>query len=333
MDNVVKRKNIMSGLIGIVCIVVIIVIITEFSSHTVTNKENIFSTTNNTSVMIYSGMSVADRAKYLPLTLYSGSDIVTITNNTINIATSTGEGQKTTPVTIPIDNLLFKINYTFNVNKQIEKIQFKSNPENVEMYKKLGLFNESKTAVFIYPIFTQAAYGDNGFYDYYSKLCDSQCLTVNIPNVIIPSYNTGFRAAVSLEILNYSSITDIDVDKNPGILKNYDEVILLHNEYVTKREFDAITSHPHVVYLFPNALYAEVKTDYDNNTLTLIRGHGYPNPNMANGFDWKFENSQYEYDAQCDNWHFYKVSNDKMLNCYPGFRMLYDKSLLLELKN
>ncbi|SMH72213.1 hypothetical protein [Candidatus Nitrosotalea okcheonensis] len=37
----------------------------------------------------------------------------------------------------------------------------------------------------------------------------------------------------------------------------------MHNEYVTKKEFDAITSHPDVIFLYPDALYAQVRTNYD----------------------------------------------------------------------
>ena len=38
-----------------------------------------------------------------------------------------------------------------------------------------------------------------------------------------------------LETLGYKTITDIDLDKNPNILKEFDTVILLHNEYVTNQ--------------------------------------------------------------------------------------------------
>ena len=82
---------------------------------------------------------------------------------------------------------------------------------------------------------------------------------------------------------------------------------MLHNEYVTRTMFDAITSHPNVIYLYPNALYAEIEVDYDNNTITLIRGHNYPESEIVNGFDWEFENTHpYEYDDTCLDMEFYK---------------------------
>jgi hypothetical protein len=124
-------------------------------------------------------------------------------------------------------------------------------------------------------------------------------------------------------------LKDEDVDKNPDILNQYKRVIVLHNEYVTKKEFDAITSHPDVIFLYPNALYAEVKTDYSQNVITLVKGHGYPDISLKNGFGWKSDNSKYEYDVNCNNWYFYKsVENKTMLNCYPEYSLLRSEQLI-----
>ena len=93
---------------------------------------------------------------------------------------------------------------------------------------------------------------------------------------------------------------------------------MLHNEYVTQTMFDAITNHPKVIYLYPNALYAEIEVDYETNLMTLIRGHGYPEPEISNGFDWEFDNTHpYEYDTQCNAMEFYGIDNGWMTNCYP----------------
>ncbi len=189
----------------------------------------------------------------------------------------------------------------------------------------------SQKAVFVYPILTQAAYGNNGFYDYYEKKCDSHCITVPIPQKIESTYSSSSKGATVLTLLYYPFITDIDIDKNPDILKKYDKVILLHSEYVTKKEFDAITNHPNVVYLYPNSLYAQVNVDYSKNTITLIKGHGYQN--VLNAFGWKYDNSKSEYNFNCDNWKFEKISNGKQLSCYPEYRILTDKDLLNAIKN
>ena len=81
------------------------------------------------------------------------------------------------------------------------------------------------------------------------------------------------------------------------MLKNYDTVILLHNEYVTKSMCDTITNHNKVIYLYPNALYAEIETNYEENTITLVKGHGFPEEEIKNGYDWKFDNTHpFEFD-------------------------------------
>jgi hypothetical protein len=102
---------------------------------------------------------------------------------------------------------------------------------------------------------------------------------------------------------------------------------------VTQREFDAITKHPQVLYLYPNALYAKVSINYWYNTVTLVRGHGYPNSTIANGFGWKFDISKLEYDRDCENWNFHKIYNGIMLNCYPEGRLDFDIGLLQAIKD
>jgi len=94
--------------------------------------------------------------------------------------------------------------------------------------------------------------------------------------------------------------------------------------------FDTITNHPKVLYLYPNALYAEVELN-ENESITLIKGYSFNG--KSNGFDWKFDNSQMEYDSKCNNWKFYKVNNGVMLNCYPEHIILKDRKLLEFIKN
>jgi len=206
-------------------------------------------------------------------------------------------------------------------------------PENADLYREIGISDEPQKTGFVIPIFTISAYAEPGFYTYYRGECDLSCLSIPIrydkpPNAL--SSDSGIKI---LRLLGYPYITDIEVDKNPGILDQYDKVILLHNEYVTRNEFDAITNHPNVIYLYPNALYAEVKVNYENDTISLVRGHGYPDPNIANGFDWEFDNTHpYEYDRDCKDWEFYEIKNGWMLNCYPENILHRDESLLKMIK-
>jgi hypothetical protein len=192
--------------------------------------------------------------------------------------------------------------------------------------KTFSVVNETEKSVVVIPVLTSSAYSERGFYAHYRGEC-AKCLTIKIrddTHSFVDS-NNGLKV---LQSLGYNTITDIDIDKNPKILEKYDEVILLHNEYVTQREFDAIAKHPQVLYLYPNALYAKVSINYWNDTVTLVRGHGYPNSTIANGFGWKFDNSKLEYNRDCGNWNFHKIYNGIMLNCYPEGRLDFDIGLL-----
>ncbi|WP_255430734.1 N,N-dimethylformamidase beta subunit family domain-containing protein [Candidatus Nitrosopumilus sp. SW] len=196
-----------------------------------------------------------------------------------------------------------------------------------ELKKNIG-----KTVV-ILPVFTHSAYAQNGFYDYYNENCGKECLTVKIDRVQPPQYNSGKNAIQVLKLLGYDMVSDIDVHKNPEILAQYDKIILLHNEYVTKEMFDAVDLHPNVVYLYPNALYAEIEYNEQNDEITLVRGHGYPDSSIDNGFDWEFDNTRpYEFDTECANWEFWEIDNGVMLNCYPE-NIIWKDTSLLELIN
>ena len=195
-------------------------------------------------------------------------------------------------------------------------VVFGLNPNLMENYNEIAMWDDPQKAAVVLPIFTDSAYDSPGFYDYFSGECDS-CTTTKISDGEL-SYNSSINGYQLLTLLGYSPITDIDIDKNPSILKKYDKIVMLHNEYVTRTMFDAITSHPNVIYLYPNALYAEIEVDYDNDTITLIRGHNYPEPEIKNGFDWEFDNTHpYEYDKNCEIMKFYKIDNGWVTNCYP----------------
>lgn len=249
-------------------------------------------------------------------------DYLTVISNT--------EGNEQT-LHLPLKELLFNVTPHNDANGNLISLSLELKPELNNLYKDVGFFDKPRDTVFIYPSFTQAAYGKDGFYDYYNKKCDTKCLTVNIPTGVHGIQASSIAGALVLKSLNYAYLKDEDVDKNPDVLKQFKKVIVLHNEYVTKKEFDAITSHPNVVFLYPNALYAKVNTNYDTNTITLVQGHGYPDSSFKNGFNWKNDNSKYEYNVDCPNWYFYKKDNYTMLNCYPEYEILVDEQLLRSL--
>jgi len=192
-------------------------------------------------------------------------------------------------------------------------------PNKVDMYNEVAVWNDPQKTVVVYPYFTFVAYSEPGFYTYYRGECDS-CTTTKFvsPTLFYNEYVTSGIGHQALTLLGYPTITDTEIDRNPSILQQFDKVIMLHNEYVTRAMFDAITSHPNVIYLYPNALYAEIEVDYVDETITLIRGHNYPEPEISNGFGWEFDNTHpYEYDSLCADMKFYQIENGWMTNCYP----------------
>ncbi len=211
-------------------------------------------------------------------------------------------------------------------------VEFQLNPENVAIYDDLMYDSKEKTIV-IFPIFTASAYDEPGFYTYFQGECDTKCLTIQIKQSYPSLHTSSGNAFQVLSLLGYDIISDIHVDQDPTILSKYDKVILLHNEYVTKKQFDAVVNHPKVIYLYPNALYAEVKTDYQNNSITLIRGHNFPESEIRNGFNWKFDNSILEYDTDCKDMGFDRIQNGWMLNCYPENAIHQSKVLLKMIKD
>jgi hypothetical protein len=200
--------------------------------------------------------------------------------------------------------------------------------------KFIDILKPDDNHVVIYPLFTASAYAQPGFYNYFKGDCDESCITDITFNYSGGTYNSSVHTAQILHAVGYNFITDIDVDKNPKILKNYEKIILLHNEYVTKKMFDAIVDHPNVIFLFPNALYAEIDVNYDTNTMSLIRGHDYP-IGIKNGFDYQIEEQfhEYEYDNQCLEWEFIKIKNGYHLNCYPDGVIHENFDILLKLKD
>jgi len=204
------------------------------------------------------------------------------------------------------------------------------NPNKMDMYNEVAVWNDPQKTVVVYPFLTFSAYNEPGFYDYYSGKCND-CTTTKItqPTVLYTSSGIGHQA---LTILGYPSISDIEIDKNPSILQQFDKVIMLHNEYVTRVMFDAITNHPNVFYLYPNALYAEIEVNYMDETITLIRGHNYPEPGITNGFDWELDNTHpYEFDSVCLDMEIYKIENGWMTNCYPENLFLQNTEQLFKL--
>jgi len=236
---------------------------------------------------------------------------------------------------------IFKIfvsekNYQRLMNgEQPDSARLQLKPENNHIYIQVRDSIIIQNTVVVFPIFTAAAYKEPGFYTYFRGECNESCLTKEVKerDDYLLNYNISGIGIQVLNLLGYKFITDLEIHKNPEVLDEFDKVIILHNEYVTRSEFDAIINHPNVVYLYPNALYAEVEFNENDNTIKLIRGHSYPESQILNGFDWEFDNTHpYEFDNECEDWEFYEIDNGVMLNCYPELTILGDLEMLTELK-
>ena len=114
--------------------------------------------------------------------------------------------------------------------------------DRMDVYNQVSIWNYPQKAAVIFPTFTSTAYGEPGFYTYYRGECDTCTTTsIKIPRLMFASSG---NAAQSFSLMGYKILDDIEVDKNPSILEEYDKIIMLHNEYVTQTMFDAITNHP-----------------------------------------------------------------------------------------
>jgi N,N-dimethylformamidase beta subunit-like, C-terminal len=79
---------------------------------------------------------------------------------------------------------------------------------------------------------------------------------------------------------------DEDIDDGqifgPDGSNAYNSLILLHNEYVTQKEYDNlkrfVSNGGTILFIDSNVFYAEVKYDKDNHTVRLVKGH-----------DWEFD--------------------------------------------
>ena len=185
----------------------------------------------------------------------------------------------------------------------------------------ITVYPENKVLV-LAPTLTANAYSPGGFYDYFEGNCDESCLTIPLDYNLTYDYRSSSNALILLGDMGY----DLKLDTSPTLnINDYDSLVILHNEYVTQELFDSITNHPNVYYLYPNALYGLV--EIENDTMTLISGHGYNGKD--NAFDWEHENTRPdEFDNECLNYSWDKVTNGYQLNCYPENAIQTDSTIL-----
>jgi hypothetical protein len=300
--------------------------------------QSVSSSSNNKNTKLIVIISILISVIALSLTFGLNNDSVSSTSKIMDGYIEDLSNTHTLPVSL--DTQYFDGYISVNDDIRLEQNLLPRDGIRVELNESfsqqvINTLKPNDGTVVIYPIFTSAAYNEPGFYTYFRGDCDESCITdLSFENPTFQYTSSGLEAQILYHV-GYDFLTDIDVDQNPEILQNYDTVILLHNEYVTKKAFDAISTHPNLIFLSPNALYAEIDVNYDTNTMTLIRGHQYPPPeNPANGFDYEIEERfhQYEYDSECLEWDFIEIENGFHLNCYPGAVLHKNLDILIKMK-
>jgi len=159
-------------------------------------------------------------------------------------------------------------------------------------------FNQMKIG-FVKPTFTDAAY-NNKFYVFYvkythisskanvtkdlgllnSKLSNRQSGTIH--NVFALVHLIRDIKAVSNRT-QVNILTDTDVNNGKIFGKHqsnlYNVLVLGHQEYVTQKEYDNlkqfVSNGGTMILLDGNVFYAEVKYFGNNNTISLVKGHGW----------------------------------------------------------
>jgi len=116
-------------------------------------------------------------------------------------------------------------NCTMDGGEQVWKsVVIGLNPNKMDIYNEVAVWNDPQKTVVVYPYFTSVAYTEPGFYTYFRGECDD-CTTTKFaqPTVLYTSSGIGHQA---LTLLGYPTITDVDIDKNPSILQQFDKVIM-----------------------------------------------------------------------------------------------------------
>lgn len=110
--------------------------------------------------------------------------------------------------------------------------KFELNPEFTELYKEIGITNEPKNAVVVYPLFTAVAYSEPGFYTYYREECSLDCLTVELKSEYDLTYQTSGNAvqvfSLDIQLLQILLLTKIQTYFHNMIRSYYYTMNMLH---------------------------------------------------------------------------------------------------------
>jgi hypothetical protein len=175
--------------------------------------------------------------------------------------------------------------------------------------------NDTTNIALVEPTFTNAAY-DSSFYVFYTlnvNASDNRNITkylnlltskVNNKAFIVSGFSIPYlRKHIEWLMPDHNAIllTDVSVDTgsifkdNNKLYNRYDVLILGHQEYVTQEEYSNlkrfVANGGILILTYSNSFYAEVSYDKNNESIRLVKGHGW----AFNGKSaWKNINERWE---------------------------------------
>jgi hypothetical protein len=276
-------------LLSLVIIIVIIITITASPIHLTASSISIYNNNNNNNNTPGQLLGLQNNQQQLPL------------QSPLSLVESMREGEHTNLTkTITAQSNVSSLkanNYTSYVFSKTRSEL--TAPEN---NSHTGKFGKGIKVALVKPTFTAAAY-NNAFYVFYFKYAnvpvgvnvttDLNLLSSKITSQTIGTIKSVFAMLELVKNLkwitqgaNIAIITDVDVDNGSMIFEKnninnnaYDVIILGHQEYVTQQEYNNlkkfVANGGTMIILDGNVFYAQVKYDRNNQTITLVKGHGW----------------------------------------------------------
>jgi len=190
------------------------------------------------------------------------------------------------------------ISYQHCQDKGVKKIATASSFEQTSNQTNEKFNNDTTNIALVEPSFTNAAY-DNSYYIFYrlnANTSDNQNITkylnlltnkVNKSPIIAGSTLLSVRKNIEWLMPNYNIglLTDVDVHngsiftEDNKLHNKFDVLILGHQEYVTQEEYynlkRFVANGGILILPYSNTFYSEVSYDKNNESIRLVKGHGW----------------------------------------------------------
>ena len=190
------------------------------------------------------------------------------------------------------------ISYQHCQDKGVKKIATASSFEQTSNQTNEKFNNDTTNIALVEPSFTNAAY-DNSYYIFYrlnANTSDNQNITkylnlltnkVDKSPIIAGSTLLSVRKNIEWLMPNYNIglLTDVDVHngsiftEDNKLHNKFDVLILGHQEYVTQEEYynlkRFVANGGILILPYSNTFYSEVSYDKNNESIRLVKGHGW----------------------------------------------------------